>query len=255
MTTCQVGELQMRPRDEAAPINPRQALLVAVSRPAAWIDTPAGTRAAGMSAPTLESVADEVTGVGRWCEEHGIQPVALVDGSATRHAVLARWPGSVLVHAACHGIFEPDRPDASGLVLVPEPDRGIILTLRDLESLDLRGCRHVTLSSCWGTDNFVHPGRWVVALPETICRRGAESVLACLWEVGDQITPIFMQRFYELLATQARDEALRRVQLECLGGRLAGAPSSTAHPFVWAGFRLHGEAGRFPLARTCNGSP
>jgi CHAT domain-containing protein len=230
-------------------MRPHQALLVAVSRSASRIHAPADTRAAGMSAPALEAVVDEVAGVGRWCEEHGIDPVPVVDGSASTQAVLARWPDSVLVHVACHGIFEPDRPDASGLVLVPELDRGVILTLKDLESLYLQSCRHVTLSSCWGADNFVHPGRWVVALPETLCRRGVCSVLACLWEVGDQVAPAFMRRFYELLAIEPRDEALRRVQIECLRGCLEGARGPTTHPFVWAGFRLHGETGRFPVAR------
>jgi CHAT domain-containing protein len=224
-----------------------QALLVAISRSAAVIEAPAETQAAGSSASALNGVTEEVKRVATWCETHNFQPVSLVDGSATRDMVMAHWPASVLVHAACHGIFEPDRPDASGLLLVPEPDRGVILSLRELEGLDLRKCRHVTLSSCWGADNFVHPGRWVVSLPETLCRRGVESVLACLWLVGDRVAPAFMQRFYELLATHPRDQSLRQVQLECLAGRLPDAQGPTADPFVWAGFRLHGGAGRFAV--------
>lgn len=232
-----------------------QALLVGVSRPAGRIDAPCDTYAAAASVPGLAGVVREIEGLNDWLSARGLRMVRLVDSSATPDAITDHIGRSILIHVACHGVFEPDRPDASGLVLVPEPDRGVVFTLRELEGLEFGAVRHVTLSSCWGADNFVHPGRWVVSLPETLCRRGVGSVLACLWAVSDDVAPAFMRRFYELLDEYPRDEALRRVQRECAMNALEGVPVPTDDPLLWAGFRLHGAAGRLAIGTRLRPGP
>jgi CHAT domain-containing protein len=69
-------------------------------------------------------------------------------------------------------------------------------------------------------------------------------VLASLWPVDDTFAVAFMRRFYEYLDGFGRDEALRRVQLDCLSGRLMRTDeSATTSPFFWAGFVLHGNPG------------
>src|SRR5205085_5777835 len=111
-----------------------------------------------------------------------------------------------------------------------------------LAGLRLDRLRHVTLSSCWGADSFVLPGRHVVSLPQALVRAGAGSVLGSLWPVDDDVSPAFMQRFYHYLDAWPRDEALRRTQLDCLRGNLPLPPGRRAdQPFYWAGFQLYGE--------------
>src|SRR5262249_40863722 len=104
----------------------------------------------------------------------------LVDGDATRPAVLSLWREAAFVHAACHGLFRPDQPDSSGLLLLPRDGDPEVLNLRDLSRMTFHRLRHVTLSNCWLADSFLLPGRLTVSLPEALCRSGAGSVLACL---------------------------------------------------------------------------
>jgi tetratricopeptide (TPR) repeat protein len=218
-----------------APRTKAHALLVAVSRGTARI-------------PPLPQTVDEVRTVESWCGERGIATSTLVDERATKECVAAALCDASMFHIACHGTFLPDRPDASGMVLIPGVEQVEILSLRDLSGVSLSNCHHATLSSCWSADNFILPGRWIVSLPETLYRAGARSILACLWPVDDRVATAFMAAFYERLGTCTRAEALRRTQLACRSGRLPGcADIDTSAPFYWAGFNLYGEPGPFLL--------
>lgn len=201
-----------------------------------------------LEAEALRAVLPEVMHAEQWLAGRGLAVRALRDG-ADRETVLNAWARAEVIHVACHGLFLPDRPDASGLVLIPRPGQAEILSLRDLSALDLSRLRHVTLSSCWGADNFVLPGRWIISLPETLCRRGAGSVLACLWPIDDAVALAFSERFYHHLSSLPRDRALRETQRECLTNTLPlSEPRKTAHPFFWAGYRLHGNGGPLVLS-------
>jgi CHAT domain-containing protein len=224
------------------PAPPGRALVVAISR---------GTD----EIPELKSTIAEAEQVERWLQGRGVAVDRLVDDGASRAAVVEAFPRAGLVHIACHGLFRPDRPDASGLALIPREETVELLAVRDLATLALDGVEHVTLSSCWGADSFVLPGRWIVGLPETLCRRGAASVLASLWPVDDRLGPALIRLLYRRLERLPRDRALRAVQRKLLKDRLwqhryfRGAIPierrfSTSHPYYWAGLVLHGERGR-----------
>ena len=156
-------------------------------------------------------------------------------------------PKAQVVHIACHGEFRADRPDQSGLVLVPALDCLEVLSVRELRQLDLSGVEHVTLSSCWSADNFILPGRWIISLPQTLCSAGVRSVLGCLWPVDDGLAVEFMSRFYRHLRDMPREEALRQTQLSGAGGALRGGSSERPSPYFWAGFTLYGSPDVLPL--------
>jgi CHAT domain-containing protein len=166
-----------------------------------------------------------------------------LDEAVSKNVLLSRVPETSLVHVACHGTFEPDRPDCSGLVLISESGNKETLTLREISQLDLHRVIHVTLSSCWSADNFVLPGRWIISLPETLLRSGARSVLGCLWPVPDEFAEVFMEKFYRNLEHYPRDRALQLAQIECLRGNLKVITRETGPAPLWAGFRLYGEPG------------
>jgi tetratricopeptide (TPR) repeat protein len=219
-------------RPGAAPV---EAFLVGVSRGSdAW--------------EPLPGVVPELDCVARWLTARQIPYRRVEDDQADRTAVLAGLGRCSLAHLACHGVFEVDRPDASGLVLLPGPERTEVLSIRDLIFTDLTHLRQVAISACWSADNFVIPGRRVVSLPETFCRAGAHSVLGSLWPVDDAIAVALTGRFYEYLDFHPRDEALRRAQLDCLQGRLLDDRDAfTTNPVAWAGFTLSGDPGRLRL--------
>jgi CHAT domain-containing protein len=194
----------------------------------------------------LPGTLQELAHLESWLVQSGLKngkrPLRkLLDGAANKQTVLAGLPQAVFLHLACHGLFQQNQPDQSGLVLIPRPRQVEILSLRELSQLDLRDLRHATLSSCWSADHFILPGRWVISLPETLWRAGAQTVLACLWEVDDRLAVAFMARFYSYLDNFPRAEALRRTQLDCLQGTLPGYTGDASHPFYWAGYTLYGD--------------
>jgi hypothetical protein len=218
-----------------------RGLLVGVSK--------GGVNEDGEKFPPLPGVSDEVENLKGWLSRRRLPASLLKDEEATRASVLERLPGATFVHMACHGIFKPDEPDASGLVLVPASGRAEILSLRELSALDLTGLRHVGLSFCWSADNFILPGRWIISLPETVWRAGAQSVLGHRWRVQDSLAVAFTRRFYENTVTNNLDEALRLTQLSCLAGSLlpGGQGLDTSSPVYWAGYSLYGNPARLKL--------
>jgi tetratricopeptide (TPR) repeat protein len=192
--------------------------------------------------PSLPNVTEELQQIHRWLQSCQIDSLALENSSANKAAVLHSLPQMDLLHISCHGKFEPNRPDQSGLVLIPDPHlQAEILSLRELSEVDCSKLLHVTLASCWAADHFILPGRWVISLPETIWRSGAKSILGCLWEVHDLFAVSFMARFYEYLKTFPRDEALCNTQLDCLSGNLSHIDVDATNPIFWAGFVLYGD--------------
>lgn len=154
----------------------------------------------------------------------------LDDATCSVSALTGAMAGANVVHITCHGIFDPESPHQTGLVL---PDG--MLTLRDLSRQQFPSLHVAMLVSCWSADAYVRPGRWVVSAPEVLCRAGAESVIAALWEVDNERVAPFLAKLYENLKTMRRDEALRHAQIDATDSLL---------PYVWASFQLHGRRER-----------
>jgi hypothetical protein len=198
--------------------------------------------------PPLPKVRDELDQVHRWLTQHQIDSFTLENRSACKAAVVDSLSQVTLLHMACHGTFELNQPDRSGLVLLSESGQKEILSLRDLSELDLSALHHATLSCCWSADSFVLPGRWIISLPETLWRSNTQSILGSLWEVYDQFAVAFMTQFYVYLDQLPRDEALRQTQLDCLNQRLPHCASLNAsNPLFWAGFTLYGNSSKLQL--------
>ena len=189
----------------------------------------------------LPGVERELKQVNQWLKRRHINPLTLENNSAHKAAVIESISKATLLHIACHGIFKPNQPDQSGLVLIPTSNQQEILSLRELSEMNLMKLRHATLSSCWSADHFILPRRWIISLPETLWRSGTQSILGCLWKIDDRVSVSFMTRFYEYLDKLPRDEALCHTQLECLENRLPDCNVDTANPFFWAGFNLYGD--------------
>lgn len=220
--------LEARPFRSAS----RDALLVAISE-------------GGAGHAPLPGAAIEVDRVRPALENQGWRVLQLNDREASPDALLARLPSVGLLHVASHGIFDQGRPDRSGLVLAGDQPSGERLTLGALTDVDLTRLQHATLSACWSADNFVLPGRWIISLPETLCRSGAHSVLGWLWPVPDRYAIAMMESFYQHLARDSRDRALQRVCLASLHETQKELlPPALAELPFWAGLQLYGTCGR-----------
>jgi CHAT domain-containing protein len=203
----------------------QKALLVGVSKSVENAGRLAGVR----------RELDKITAI---IGKRGWQIEELYDEAASQERLLESLPSVGLFHIASHGIFEPEQPDCSGLILTSKGGMVELLTLRQIANLDLRSLRLATLSSCWSADNFVLPGRWIISLPETFYRAGAHSVLGSLWQVPDELAIEFMEKFYRhLQKNNSLERALQRVQLDCLRSAMPGM----ADPRFWANFNLYGK--------------
>lgn len=191
----------------------------------------------------LPAVGEECHQVMAWMARQGLDATCLRDHLATVPAVMERLSDAGFAHFACHGDFRPEQPDRSGIILQGADTAGC-LSIRALAQLRLARCQHVTFAACWSGDSFVLPARWIISLPEVFWRSGAQSILASLWQVVDEVSGPLCERFYRNLDTMPRDLALRDAQLACLRGELIPAgpnqpPASL--PFFWAGFALYGS--------------
>lgn len=164
-----------------------------------------------------------------------------------------------VVHIASHFVFRAGDDRGSFLLLAGEKEGGLgyELSLAELnhnKNLDFTGTELLTLSACeTGLGGAEQDGHEVDGLGTMAQRKGAQAVIASLWEVDDESTADLMGDFYARWVGGAgkvdKAEALREAQVELLKEKIApkpdpenpGMPKSFAHPHYWAPFILMGN--------------
>ncbi|WP_152037902.1 CHAT domain-containing protein [Micromonospora sp. B006] len=202
---------------------------------------------------TLPSAADEAGGIRRSFYPDATylgRPASSAAGTGTPAEVLgwlaaADAPPAAVLHAACHGVVEPDRPSQSHLRLDGGP-----LRADDLVRLAVahRRIGTVVLAAC--TTNVAGDEYdEALTLSTAFLIAGADSVVGSLWAVPSASTALLMFMFHHFLRDTPGDpgEALRLAQLWMLNPRRpvpAGAadlarqvdPERLGEPYRWAGF-------------------
>lgn len=146
-----------------------------------------------------------------------------------------------LLHFACHGLADESSPLDSALALaLPASwqegrDNGLLQVWEIFEQVRI-DAELVTLSACSSALGKEMSGEGILGLTRAFQFAGARSVLASLWEVGDDSTAKLMASFYRHLAAgRSKDVALQLAQREML------ADPATAHPHQWAAFQVIGD--------------
>jgi tetratricopeptide (TPR) repeat protein len=140
------------------------------------------------------------------------------------------------LHFVAHGVPTRLKPLDSAIVLAREGET-FKLYARDIAKQPLNA-RLVTISSCHGAGTRAYAGEGLVGLGWAFLHAGADNVVAALWEVNDEATPAFMNRFYRSLAKDVDPAtALRDAKLSLLRGG-----GSNARPLYWAPFLLYGSS-------------
>src|SRR5438094_7936351 len=117
----------------------------------------------------------------------------------------------------------------------PPHDDGL-LQVRDIYSLHLTADL-VTLSACETALGQNVTGEGIIGLTRAFFYAGARSVVASLWDVEDDATSRFMQRFYRNIRQgQPIDVALQHAKIDFLR-----AGGTTGNPFFWASFVVSGN--------------
>jgi CHAT domain-containing protein len=91
-------------------------------------------------------------------------------------------------------------------------------------------------------------GEGIVGLTRAFLYAGASSAVVSLWNVQDQSTSLFMERFYQNLKQGlSKAEALRQAKLDVIRSsvnlKATGTRQALASPFYWAPFILVGDWG------------
>ncbi len=158
----------------------------------------------------------------------------LVRDRATETAAKSFGSGFRYLHFASHGVFDPEKPLASGLMLAKDDENDGMLTVSELYESKL-DADLVTLSACETALGKVTSGDDVVGFTRGFLYAGANSILSSLWQVDDEATGELMKAFYLNLKEMGKREALRLAQLSLRDGNYG-------HPYYWAAFQLTGAA-------------
>jgi CHAT domain-containing protein len=168
-----------------------------------------------------------------------------------------------VIHFASHGELNPSSPLFSNIRLAKEGSNDGRLEVHEIFNLNLENSTLVTLSACETGLGKLTNGDEYVGLTRAFIYAGTPSVVASLWKVNDQSTAELMKLFYRNLKTYPKSEALRKAQLEMIGGKtgkgiVRGVGGITAnkagvghkkvqktvdgsHPYFWAPFALYGD--------------
>ena len=190
------------------------------------------------SLPRLPGTRLEISAIARLAQESrpGSRIQTLIGCAAVPSALRKAADADLeLLHIATHARIDAQRPRLSALALTPEsPNDTPASTFGLLDILGLKlNSKLVVLSACDTSRGRLLPGEGVLGPAQAFLQAGSAAVLASYWRVDDQITSIFMQRFYKYLLVDrlSASAALRKTQLESAG-------SGKTHE--WAAFSLYG---------------
>jgi CHAT domain-containing protein len=181
--------------------------------------------------PPLASARAEAFVVGR---VFGGEPISGPD--ATETTVTRLITSHNIIHLATHGVFVPEDPLATSLVLRGDSQSDGCLSVREVLRLPVRA-NLVVLSACeTATSGTV--GRGVtgsISLSGAFLEAGANGVIASLWPVESDSTASLMLQFYRRLGEVTACTALRRATFD-LRER-----AGFEHPYYWASFQFYGD--------------
>ncbi len=153
-----------------------------------------------------------------------------------------------VIHLATHGLYNPDAPQSSGVLLaVPEKmpalgrfDNDGTLQAWEVWSLKLNADL-VVLSACETGRGKKVTGEGLIGLTRAWQYAGARTIVSSLWKVSDSGTAALMTAFHKRLrAGDEKDSALMHA-MKLVAGSGTGDWSDPHH---WAAFVLVGDTGK-----------
>ncbi|MFK8184502.1 MAG: tetratricopeptide repeat protein [Phormidesmis sp.] len=166
-----------------------------------------------------------------------------------------------VLHFATHASFVAGNPEESFILF----GSGETQTLKQIESWPLSNVDLVVLSACeTGLGQFDNNGEQILGLGYQFQERGANAVIASLWQVNDGSTQVLMNDFYTQLGQgMSKNEAVQKAQIAMIesdltvadainrsglevlntetGEAVANSTGKVSHPHYWAPFILIGN--------------
>lgn len=195
------------------------------------------------SAAYLSNVRLEVESIARLFSESSV----LDGGSASIANVLHAAGQRRVIHFGCHGWFDRNYPEQSGLMLAD----GWLTIYRILTELRMQA-RLVSVGACLSGQARLRTGDEFTGLTQALLSSGAGAVASSLWSVHDQATRAFFEQCYQHIThgfsiSEGVWAAAKKVR-ELPGWQ---------HPYYWAAFQVSGLSmnGRAFAPQYAPGSP
>lgn len=131
----------------------------------------------------------------------------LLHSAATRQAAIDHGAMHDVVHYSCHGLFDVEEVEQSGLLLAG----GEMLTLRDVfNNVRLPNASLVTLSACETGLALPRQGDDLSGLIQGFVYAGTPAVIASLWAVNDAATRYLINSYGSMNITHLANPPLMR---------------------------------------------
>ena len=164
----------------------------------------------------------------------------LKDSSATKKSTLRSMSDADIIHFSSHAQSNMDSPEKSHIAFYQKPDDSKTdyeLYFDDISERNIKA-KMVVLSACETNLGKVVKGEGAMSLANSFFYGGAQSVVASLWLVDDQITKELMSSFYKYLNKgYPKDVALKKTQIDFLNEH----DGVQSNPFFWAAFSAIGD--------------
>ena len=148
---------------------------------------------------------------------------------ATRADLLDNQERYSLIHVASHGVFDERDPLLSGILMADGR-----VTVDDILDSQIPADL-LTLSGCLTGITGQNPGDELIGLSRAALVAGAPSVITTLWEVSDEPSREFFERFYQrIISGMNKDAALLETQQSMLADPRFQKPSNWA-PYILLG--------------------
>jgi CHAT domain-containing protein len=139
-----------------------------------------------------------------------------------------------VIHLAAHGQFSSSSTNTYIQMWNKQLDINMLNLL--IADRNLQGANPIELLVLSACQTAKGDNSAALGIAGVAAHSGVRSVLASLWQINDESTPVFMNTFYKQLYSGAtRAEALQKAQIELLRGE------KYKHPYYWASFILVGN--------------
>ena len=140
-----------------------------------------------------------------------------------------------IIHFACHGFYNDDRPALSSLILSIDREttnqQEGFLTLAEISQLKLNADL-INLSACETSKGENYTIEGIDGFIQAFFNAGAKSVLSTLWNIEDQSAQIFMAEFYKnFKESNDYTQALNQTKKNFINGNFG---EEYKHPKFWS---------------------
>ncbi|BAZ40687.1 hypothetical protein NIES4101_66480 [Calothrix sp. NIES-4101] len=149
---------------------------------------------------------------------------AITGDVATETIIVQKMPQAKIIHLAAHAV---DLNNSNAIALATSAKDDGWLSVTEIQKLPLKADLVVLSAANTALGRITSDG--VVGLSRAFFVAGADSVIASLWEVGDEATSFLMVKFYENFSKNPdKATAFRKAILETM--------KKYPNPQDWAGF-------------------